>query len=154
MHPPPRRPQHSPHVSIPPNFSQTQQLATLPDTSSPLDQSGIRQVQEVVGTLLYHARCVNIPLLSVLNTIGSTQATATENTTISISQLLDYCATHPNPILRFTRSSMIFRIHSDVSYLSVTKARSRATGFFYMSDDSENPPINGAIHVMCTILKT
>ena len=153
MHPPPRRPQHSPHVSIPPNFSQTQQLATLPNTSSPLDKSGIRHVQSV-GTLLYHARCINNPLLAAFNTIGSIQVIATENTTIAISQLLDYCATHPNPILRFTRSSMIFRIHSDVSYLSVTKARSRAAGFFYMSDDSENPPINGAIHVMCTILKT
>ena len=142
LHPPPRRPQHSPHASIPPTFGQTQQLATLPDTSSPLDQAGIRHVQEVVGTLLYHARCINSPLLAALNTIGSIQATATENTTISITQLLDYCATHPNPILRFTRSSMILRIHSDASYLSVTKARSRAAGFFYLSDDSENPPLN------------
>ena len=48
---------------------------------------------------------------------------------------------------------MILRIHSDVSYLSVTKARSRATGFFYMLDDSENPHINGDIYVILTILK-
>ena len=91
--------------------------------------------------------------LVALNTIGSTQATTTENTTIAIIQLLDYCATHPNPILHFTRSSIILRIHNDASYLSVTKARSRAAGFFYMSNDCESPPINGSIHVLCAILK-
>ena len=102
---------------------------------------------------MYRARFINSPLLAVLNTIASIQATSTENTRITITQLLDYCATHPNSILHFTRSSMILRIYSDTSYLSVTKARSRATGFFYLSDKSENPPLNGAIHVLCVILK-
>ena len=48
---------------------------------------------------------------------------------------------------------MIIRIHSDASYLSVTKARSRAAGFFYLSDNSDTPPLNGAIHVLCAIKK-
>ena len=153
VHPPPRRPQPSPHVSILSNFDQTQQLATLPNTSPPLDQSGIRHVQEVVGTLLYHARSINSPLLAALNTVGSAQTTTINNTTITITQLLDYCTTHPNPNLRFTCSSMILRIHSDASYLSLTKARSRAAGFFYMSYDSEHPPINGTIRMKYNILK-
>ena len=48
---------------------------------------------------------------------------------------------------------MILRIHSDASYLSLTKARSRAAGFFYMSYDSEHPPINGTIRMKYNILK-
>ena len=96
---------------------------------------------------------MNSPILPALNTIGSTQAAATEQSIIAITQLLDYCASNPNPTLRYTRSAMILRIHSDASYLSVTKARSRAAGFFYLSDNSDTPPLNGAIHVLCAILK-
>ena len=152
-HPPPRRPQNSPHASIPPKFGKEQQLTSLPDTSPFLDESGIRHVQEVVGTFLYHARCVNSPILPSLNTTGSTQAAATKQSIIAITQLLDYCAANPNSTLQFTRSAMILRIHSDASYLSVTKDRSRAAGFFYLSDNTNTSPLNGAIHVLCAILK-
>ena len=69
-HPPPRRSQHSPHASIPPTFGKEQQLTSLPNTLPFIDESGIRHVQEVVGTLLYHARCVNSHILHNLNTIG------------------------------------------------------------------------------------
>ena len=56
---------------------------------------------------------------------------------------------------------MILFIHSDPSYLSVTKARSRASGVFFISDPkpdaitfSEYTPIlNGFIFIMCTILR-
>ena len=96
---------------------------------------------------------MNSPILPGLNTIGSTQAAATEQSIKAITQLLDYCATNPNLILRYTSSAMILRIHTDASYLSVTKARSRAAGFFYLSDNSDTLPLNGAIHVLCAILK-
>ena len=93
------------------------------------------------------------PILASLNNIGFTQAATTEEVIIAITQLFVYCATNPNLIIRFTRSEIIIRIHSDTSYLSITKAWSRATGFFYVSDDSETPPLNGTIYVVCTILK-
>ena len=44
-HPPPRRPQHSPHASILPPFGKEQQLTSLPDTSPFLDEADIRHVQ-------------------------------------------------------------------------------------------------------------
>jgi len=56
--------------------------------------------------------------------------------------------------LRFTASDMILHIHSDASYLSESKARSRAGGFFYLSNNSEHPPINGAIHVHSSIMRS
>ena len=56
---------------------------------------------------------------------------------------------------------MILFIHSDASYLSVKKARSRASGVFYLSDPkpdaikfSENTPIlNGFIFIMWNYLR-
>lgn len=47
---------------------------------------------------------------------------------------------------------MQLTIDSDASYLSVSKARSRAAGYFYLSARS-NPILNGAIHVTCHVLK-
>ena len=48
-------------------------------------------------------------------------------------QLFDYAATHPNPHLHFIASQMYLWAHSDASYLSESKARSRAGGYFFLS---------------------
>ena len=78
-----------------------------------------------------------------------------------VQQLLDYLASNPNTKIRFHASGMILFIHSDASYLLVTKARSRASGVFLLSDPkpdtitfSEYTPIlNGFIFIMCKILR-
>ena len=49
---------------------------------------------------------------------------------------------------------MILRIHSDASYLSVSKARSRFSEFFYFYSNVDPSPLNGAVHVLCIVLKT
>jgi hypothetical protein len=51
-----------------------------------------------------------------LNDIATEQTKATVKTQAATNQLLDYLTTHPDP-------------HSDASYLSVSKARSRIGGF-------------------------
>jgi hypothetical protein len=81
----------------------------------------------------------------------------------AITQLLNYCATKPEATVRFYASDMCLKIHSDASYLSEPKARSRAGGYFYLSSHptdpskppsptSIQPPMNGAIHVLSSIL--
>ena len=45
-----------------------------------------------------------------------------------VQQLLDYLTSNPNAIIQYHASGMILFIHSDASYLSVTKERSRASG--------------------------
>ena len=45
------------------------------------------------------------------------------------------------------------RIHSDASYISVSKARSQAAGYFYLSSNTNEPPINEAVHFLCVVLK-
>ena len=48
-------------------------------------------------------------------------------------------------ILTFNASDMKLAVHSDASYLSEPKARSRAGGHFFLSNNSLIPPNNGAI---------
>jgi len=60
-------------------------------------------------------------------------------------QLLDYLATQEEAVLSYHASDMILAVHSDASYLSEPKARSRAGGHFFLSSDTTIPPNNGAI---------
>ena len=73
-----------------------------------------------------------------------------------VNQFLGYMWTNPDAIIRYHASDMILNVHSDASYLSAPKARSRAGGYFFLGSLPRNgDPIklNGAIHVTCTILK-
>jgi len=70
-----------------------------------------------------------------------------------VKQFLDYAATHPDAIITYRASDMVLVGHSDASYLSETKARSRAGEHFFMSNDSTDPPNNGAVVTIAQIIK-
>ena len=162
-HIPATRAQHAPHAWIPPSYGATLQLTTPIDTSAPLLPAARTRLQEIVGTLLYYARAVDSTMLVALGTLASAQTKGTEATATAVTQLLNYCATHPDATLRYHSSAMILHVHSDASYLSERNARSRAGGIFFLSDppllpstsplpDAPPPPLNGAIHVHSSIM--
>ena len=68
-------------------------------------------------------------------------------------QLLDYVAAHPDAVVTFAASKMTLSVHSDASYLVEPKARSRAGGHYFLSDNSENPENNGAVLSVAQIIK-
>ncbi len=63
-------------------------------------------------------------------------------------------ATNPNAILTYKKSDMILVVHSDASYLSKSEARSRVGGHFYCTSNMEEPPNNGVVLNVATILGT
>ena len=92
-------------------------------------------------------------MLSALGSISTQQSAPTENTMQKVKQFLDYAATHPDPIITYSASGMVLSAHSDASYLSETKARSRAGGHFFMSDEAAIPSNNGAVITISQIIK-
>ena len=163
LHTPATRAQHSPHAWTAPNYGATIQYAPDDDTSLPLDAAALKNLQNVIGTFLYYARAVDSTMLVALGSLSSAQNNGTAATTIAVTQLLNYCATHPDAVLRFHASGMILHVHSDASYLSEKKARSRAGGIFFLSSPLADPnrapsptatppPSNGAIHVHSSIM--
>ncbi len=91
-----------------------------------------------------------------LSDIATQQNKPTENTRQDVNHLLDYMATHPAAKIRYKASDMVLNIHSNVSYLSTPKARSRTGGFFFLGSvptDGDPIKLNGAIHITSTILK-
>jgi hypothetical protein len=158
-HPAPTRAQHSPHAWLKPNYGVPTQLAPEPDAAAPLDKAGITRLQAIVGMLLYYAQAVDSTTLVALGSLASAQANGTEATAKACTHLLNYCVTHPNGIIRYTASGMVLHLHSDASYLSKAKARSRAGGLFFLSSPLSDPrqappptytppPTNGALHIL------
>jgi hypothetical protein len=71
------------------------QYAPDADTSPALDAADTKHVQESLGTLLYYACVVDSTMLTAIGFIATQQASATQATMQAITQLLNYCATHP-----------------------------------------------------------
>ena len=68
-------------------------------------------------------------------------------------QVLDYVASHPNAGITYRKSKMILAAHADAGYLNETDARSRVGAIFFLSEDDDVPPINGAVHIIAKIIK-
>jgi len=152
----PGRVQNCPYTPEPKRFGADAQAPLVPDATALLDAAGIKRVQQIVGSILYYARAVDMTVLMALSSIAVEQTRATEKTMGRCIQLLDYLARNSEAKVRYHASDMIMNIHSDASYLSETKARSRACGHFFMGWMPENgKPIklNGAFYVNTTILR-
>ena len=99
-----------------------------------------------------------LPALNSLSTVRSKPTTSTNN---DITQFLDYAATHSHDTIRYNRSDMVLKVHSDSYVLCEPNTKSQICGFFFMinqSLDSTKPPtqqpkLNGTPHIECRLLR-
>ena len=154
------RRQDSPFQWTPPTYGAKVQYADDEISLPILSTDDTLRIQQIVGTFLYYARAIDNTMLPALNNISSHQSAPTAKTAAQIAQLLDYAASNPDAVVKFVASDMVLHIHSDASYLSLPKARSRMAGYFYLSDSPPdptkpptNPTHNGPILVECQALK-
>jgi hypothetical protein len=153
QHPTPCIPQHQPYPHVKPTYGTKAQYTKDVDSSPPLNKQGTKFVQEVIGMLLYYARCFDNTMLPALGFIATQQANPMQNTKKMVHQLLDYAATHPDAIITYRASNVVLTGHSDASYLLETNARSRAGGHFFMSNDNAIPSKIRAILMISQIIK-
>ena len=152
-HPTPARPEHAPHTWTRPQYGAPVQYTVPTDTSLPLTPQSTKRLQEIIGVLLYYARCIDNTMLPALGSLAAAQAHGTQATADACTKLLNYAATHPDAVLRYKASDMVLHIHSDASYLSEPGARSRVGGFFFLGNgDAAATPLNGAIQVVSQIM--
>jgi hypothetical protein len=134
QHPKPAFHEAAPHPCAPIQYGAKTQWVIDPLDAPALDVSDTKRIQEVLGTLLYYARAVDSTMLVAIGDLATQQTSGTKTTMERLNQLLNYAASNPNATIRFTASDMILAIESDASYLSVTKARSRASGYFFLTN--------------------
>ena len=113
----PKKPEDNPFKYIAPEYGAKVQYALADDVSTVLDEKGKKQIQEILGSLLYYARAVDPTILVTISSLSTQQSKPTMQTMAAINHLLDFCATHPNAVSRFHASR--------ASYLSEAKANGR-----------------------------
>ena len=153
QHTRPPMPQHSPFECASINYGAKKQYAKETSTAPLLDKNGKRFIQRVCGKFLFLGRAVDSTLLCPISAIASQSAQPTTDTMKQTLQLLDYIATQEDAVLTYHASDMKLAAHSDASYLSEPKARSRAGGHFFLSTAADIPPNNGAILNIAHIIK-
>jgi hypothetical protein len=92
-------------------------------------------------------------MLTALGSLAAEQSNPTERTMEKCKQFLDCAATQEDAVITYGKSDMVLAIHSDASYLSEPRARSRAGGHFFLSEKDTNPQDNGAVHTVAKIIK-
>ena len=156
-HPPPKRPQHSPHEWTQPVYGRRQaQQATQPAPSPLLGPDGIKRTQGIAGTFNYYSE-IDPCIKPALNEIATEQSAPTEITHKRTHRLMDYLSTYPNATIRYHASDMVLVFETDAAYLVLPKARSRASGWYILTNDPTKTKNiikpNGPLHVMCTAIK-
>ena len=123
----------SPSIYTPPSYGAHIQSPTE-DTSKPLTPGAAKRIQEIVGSLLFYARGVDITLLPTINLLASLQSSPTQQIEDIADRLLRYCARYPSYELVYHACDMTLFIQADASYLSRPKARSVAGGICYLGN--------------------
>ena len=141
----------SPSIYTPPSYGAHTQSPTE-DTSKALTPGAAKRIQEIVGSLLFYARGVDITLLPTVNLLASLQSSPTQLVQDIADRLLRYCARYPNNELVYHACDMTLFIQADASYLSRPKARSVAGGICYLGNSGFPHHINGAIHAVSAII--
>ena len=109
-HSKPNRPQHTPSKWTPPDYGAKVQHAPEEDTTDPLPKEGIKRLQEIIGVFLFYARSVDNTMLVALGTLGAAQTKGTKQTMEAAVHLLNYAASHPDAVVRFTASDMVLHV--------------------------------------------
>ena len=147
---------HSPFPVAPVKYGKASQYATPIDKTPLVGKEGISRVQQVVGSIMYYTGGVDPMVKPGLSTLANKQTKATKKTMSNMEHMLDYLETHPDATIRYYALDMILNVHSDASYLSESKGRSRASGNFWLGSlpkDGKPIQLNVAILDLCIILK-
>ena len=148
----PKKLQHSPYAFVTPKYGAKAQFVEH-DTSAAATTEDQTLVQKVTGKFNWYARAVDGTMLTPLSALAAQQSKPTPETMKRVKQFLDYAASQEPAVLTYRKSGMVLGIHSDEGYLNETKARSRAGGHFFMSENVQDSPNNGAVHNLAEIIK-
>jgi hypothetical protein len=76
----PLKPQHCPYAPTPRQYGAKSQAPILHDISTKLFADKIKEIQRIIGSILYYARAVNITVLMALSSIAIKQTNGITNT--------------------------------------------------------------------------
>ncbi len=96
-----QRVKHCPYATEPKRYGVDAQSPLPHDNTQKLNKKEIKQIQKIVGSILYYAQAVDMTVLMALSTITSEQTKGMEHTIKKAYQVLDYLAAHPDATVQF-----------------------------------------------------
>jgi len=146
---------NSPIVYTPPVYgAKSQTLPADAPAASPLSKDEVKLLQEIIGVFLYYARAVDPMMLPAVNKLGSRQSTADSSIFKDTDRLFQYASKWRKATMRIRSSDMQLQVHSDASYLSESKSRSRAGGFMYLGKCAAGEVPNAPVAYLSVIIAT
>jgi hypothetical protein len=147
----------SPLLYTPPSYGSKTSQSEFRDETPVASQSDIDLLQTGIGKLGYIGMAVDHLILPAVSKLASIQTAPTKHNIQEFNRLLQYVATHPNPKLVYSKGNMRLVAHTDASFMSETRCRTRAADYLYLSSvgpslSPEHPDLNGAILCTSTII--
>jgi hypothetical protein len=137
----------------PPEYGAKIQYDEIED-DRPISAEAKTRIQQIVGVFLFYARAVDPTMLCAVNKLASKQAAPTVDTATQADRILQYAYRYPDATITIRASDMQLRCHSDASYLSEAKSRSRAGGILFLGAIDPVHGVNGAIDYLSCIIST
>jgi hypothetical protein len=144
QHSPANQHESAPSPWQPPTYGKNEQDIEE-EPLEPPDESDIKRLQQVTGTFLYYARAIDTTMIHAVSSLSTSKSEGKAAIQRRIDQLLDYAHANPNASITFRKSDMILHVHSDASFNSEPKGRSRYGGYHYLSTKDDDPPLNAPI---------
>ena len=146
----------SPILYTPPSYGNSIQYEAVDDSppASPEQQTFLRSA---VGIFRYYCDAVDPSPLLAISKLAQDQSAPTLNTMVRLDRFLNYMAANPNATIVYKPSDMQLHVHSDESYLSDKKSRSRAAGVstcgpIVFAGLDQPHSINGLVRCTSTII--
>jgi hypothetical protein len=114
----------TPALYTPPNYANPASQKATTDGSPFASEAQKKELQTVVGTLLYYSRAVDPSICTAVHELGAIQSKPTLNDLEKMERLLQYVSNHRNIAIRYYASCMILQVLSDASYLCRPGAKS------------------------------
>jgi hypothetical protein len=105
------KPPHCPYSPSPKQYMAKAQTP-IPVNISPKLSPNDKEIQQIIGSILYYAREVDITVLMALSSIAIKQTKVTTHTVEKAKQLLNYLATNLDATIWFCTSDMIMNVRS------------------------------------------
>ena len=93
-----------------------------PKTTRPTPEKNL-DLQKLVGKLIFCGPAVDFSLLVAVGSLAAQQNEPIEKKDEDMVQLLNYCASNPDAIIRYHASDMVLHVSSNASYVSEPNAR-------------------------------
>ena len=146
------KPTDSPIIYTPPTYGVKAQLTAPPDDSDILTDNELLEVQAIIGAALWYSRMVDVPTYPAVAMLTTDIGTRRSSIFPKIDRLLGHLKKFPNNKIRYHASDMIYHCYSDVSYLSVSKGRSRAGGIGFFGWQNNPRRLNGPVSTISKVL--